>query len=131
MPGTAGVHRLSEMPRRSPQRVPHRYTRDARRGSHPRTPGCLLRRASVPGRACRLLWATGAANRLVDVMSRFSPKTLPPTATSAAGSPSCPRTCPDSGAWSAEGGSDRLGHRGLLVLSRRAQSIAQRDQYGS
>ncbi len=100
-------------------------------GAATREPGWLRRRASAHGRACGLLWATGVANRLVgrdaavlgkDLAAEFGVSGSPATKAEAL-----------FRAWGVErwGGSDVLGDAGLLVSKRRAQIIAQRDQYRS
>ncbi len=98
-------------------------------GATTREPGWLRRRASAPGRACGLLWATGVANRLVGRDAAVLAKDL----AADFGVSGSPATKAEAllRAWGVErwGGSDVLGDAGLLVSSRRAQIIAERDQY--
>ena len=92
-------------------------------------PGWLRRRASVSGRACGLLWATGIANHLVGPQGAVLVKDLaadfgvsgPPSAKAEA-----LLRAWTNGRWI---GPEQLGDAGLLVSTRRAGIIALRDRY--
>ncbi len=92
-------------------------------------PGWLRRRASVSGRACGLLWATGIANHLVGPQGAVLVKDLAADF-GVAGPPSAKAEALlrawANGRWV---GAERLGDAGLLVSTQRAQIIALRDQY--
>lgn len=98
-------------------------------GAATKDPGWLRRRASVTGRACGLLWATGVANHLVGPQGAVLVKDLaadfgvsgPPSAKAEA----LLRAWAD-GRWL---GREQLGDAGLLVSTRRAAIITLRDQY--
>ncbi|WP_143598286.1 hypothetical protein [Phycicoccus duodecadis] len=100
-------------------------------GAAVKDPGWLRRRASVRGRACGVLWATGVANRLVGPSGAVLVKDLaadfgvsgPPSAKAEA----VVRAWHD-GRWV---GGDALGDARLLVSTRRAALIRQRDRYRS
>lgn len=98
-------------------------------GAATKDPAWLRRRASVRGRACGVLWATGIANRLVgpsgavlvkDLAADFGVSGHPSTRAE-----SLVRAWRDGG-WH---GGDSLGDARLLVSSRRAAIIATRDRF--
>ena len=92
-------------------------------------PGWLRRRASVSGRACGLLWATGIANHLVGPQGAVLVKDL--AADFGVSGPPSAKAEALLRAW-AHGrwiGADRLGDAGLLVSTRRAAIIKMRDRY--
>ena len=99
-------------------------------GATAKDPGWLRRRASVSGRACGLLWATGIANHLVGPQGAVLVKDL--AADFGVSGPPSAKAEALLRAW-ADGGwveVDRLGDAGLLVSTRRAAIIRLRDQYG-
>ncbi len=98
-------------------------------GATVKDPGWLRRRASLRGRACGLLWATGIANRLVGPHGAVLAKDL----AADFGISGAPSTKGASllRAWAGGGwvNADRLGDAGLLVSTQRAAIIALRDSY--
>jgi|GEM_PF-403308 hypothetical protein len=92
-------------------------------------PGWLRRRASVPGRACGLLWATGIANRLIGPNGAARAKDLAADF-GVSGSPSTKAEAMlrawANGAWPDV---DNLRDPALLVSTRRASMIETRDAY--
>ncbi|GAA4399128.1 hypothetical protein GCM10023168_05990 [Fodinibacter luteus] len=98
-------------------------------GAAVRDPGCVRRRASVEGRACGVLWATGVENHLVGPGGVLLVKDLAADF-GVRGAPSA-KAATMLAAWTdgrwAEGGS--LGDPGLLVSTRRAEIIEARDRY--
>ncbi len=98
-------------------------------GAAVKDPGWLRRRASASGRACGLLWVTGTANRLVGPQGAVLVKDL----AGDFGVSGAPSTKAEAllrawanGRWVEH---DRLGDAGLLVSTRRAAIIAERDRY--